>query len=120
MQDAELEADLQNLKPQWHALDFIGLALGMIPFVLSYSTSKTSYSTITSEGMAVGERVTKHVDYVALAGGGGAILCALIGLMFIGKMRRRPPRLAVFLCLLALGAFQILRGVLALGANAFI
>lgn len=120
MNTPDLDPDLEAMKPQWHALDFIGLALGLVPFMLSYSTTTRSSSSFSEGGASFGTETVKHMDYVALAGGAGAILCALLGLAFIAKMRKRPPRLAVFVGLLALGSLQILRGVLAVGASAFI
>ena len=116
----DLDPDLEALKPRYHALDFIGLALGMIPFAISYSTTSSTSTSVTSDGMTISSQTVKHMDYVALGGGVGAILCALLGLAFIGKMRSRPLRLAVFVGLLALGGLQILRALLANGGSAFL
>jgi hypothetical protein len=111
--DASLDAELQAMKPSWHTLDVVGLVLGLIPFALSYSVTTSAYSSTTvNGGFEVGTQTTHHMDYVALAGGGGAILCAIVSLAMIGRMRSRGVRLGVFAALLALGGLQVIRGVL--------
>lgn len=114
------DPDLDAMKPRYHALDFIGLALGLIPFMISYSTTSSTSTSITSDGMTISSQTVKHMDYVALGGGAGAILCALLGLAFIGRMRSRPLRLGVFVGLIALGGLQIVRAMLANGGSAFL
>lgn len=111
--DLQVDSDLMAMKPVWHVVDVLGLVTGLVPFVLSYSqTTSTSVST-SGGGLDVGTTTVSHMDYVALGGGGVTLLLAVIGLALIGRMRSRSIRLAIFIVLLALGSFQIIRGVLA-------
>ena len=108
-----LGGDLAAMKPTLHPVDFFGLIAALVPFGLSYSRTETSYSTVTATGaLEVGTRTTRHMDYVALAGGALALVCAVIGLSLIGRMKAKGIRFAIFAVLLALGGFQIIRGVL--------
>ena len=109
----ELDPDLRPRKPTIHFVDIVGLLAGAVPFALSYSKTTSSYSSTAGGGLEVGTVTTSHMDYVALGGGGLAILCAFVGLLMIGRMASRPLRFAVFAVLLALGGLQIIRGVLA-------
>ncbi len=109
----ELNADVEAMKPRLHVVDFLGLIAGAVPFVLPpMNTSTSSYSSTTGGGFEVGTKTTKHVDYIALGGGAGAIICAIIGIALIGRMRVRALRFGVFAVLLALGVFQVIRAVL--------
>ena len=102
------------MKPSFHTLDFVGLVLGLIPFGISYSVTTTDFFEVTaSGGMSSGTMTKHHMDYVALAGGGGAILCAIVSLAMIGRMKSRGVRIGIFAVLLALGGLQVIRGVLA-------
>lgn len=108
------DPDLQALKKNYVFSDFLGLVAGLVPFVLSFSTTTSTSSTTSADGgFSMGTTTTKHMDYVALGGGGIAILCALIGLAFIGKVKSRGARLGIFAALVALGVLQIARGVIA-------
>lgn len=106
------DPDLAPQKKAWTPFDFLGLAAGLVPFALPYSESKTDYATETPHGLEVGTRTTKHMDYMALGGGGVAVVCAFVGLFLLARLKWRGFRLALFAVLLALGGFQILRGAL--------
>jgi hypothetical protein len=106
------DPDITPQKKTFTAADFFGLIAGLVPFALSFSESKTDYSDMTANGLEVGTRTTRHMDYNALGGGGIAILCAFVGMLMIGRMKSKPLRFAIFAVLLALGGFQILRGAL--------
>ena len=109
----DLDPELRPRKPKVHFVDVAGVLAGVLPFALSYSTTTSSYTSTDGGGLEVGTVTKSHMDYVALGGGGAAVLCAVIGLAMIGKMGSRPLRFAVFALLLALGGLQIIRGVLA-------
>jgi hypothetical protein len=111
--DPELEA----LKKNWLPVDFIGLAAGLVPFVLSYSETSTHSVTTRGSGVDVTQTIQQHVDYIALGGGAVAIACAVIGLLLIARTRTRALRFAVFAGVLALGGFQIIRGTLTEGGT---
>jgi hypothetical protein len=109
----DLDPDLRPRKPKVHVADVAGLLCGAVPFALSYSKTTSSYASTDGGGLEIGTITRSHMDYVALGGGGVAVLCAIIGLAMISRMGSRPLRLGIFIVLLALGGFQIIRGVLA-------
>jgi hypothetical protein len=109
----DLDPDLQPRKANVHLVDVAGLLCGAVPFALSYSKTTSSYSSTDGARLEMGTTTKSHMDYVALGGGAIAALCAIIGLAMIGRMGSRPLRLGIFIVLLALGGFQIMRGVLA-------
>jgi hypothetical protein len=112
MSTAVDDPDIAPQKKSFSAADIFGLIAGLVPFALSFSESKTEYSNQTANGLEIGTRTTRHMDYIALGGGGVAILCAFIGLFMIGRMKSKPLRFVIFAVLLALGGFQIMRGAL--------
>jgi hypothetical protein len=106
-------AELEAFKKNWTPVDFLGLAAGLVPFALSWSTTTTSSVEAKGGGLEMSTSTTKHIDYLAVGGGAVAVVCAIVGLLLIGRMRTRSIRFVVFAGLLALGGLQLVRGVLA-------
>ena len=107
------DPDLKPRKPNVHAVDIVAVIAGVVPFAVPYNTTTTSGVETGPAGMSIVERTETHEDYAAIGGGAAAVLFAIIGLALIGRMGSRPLRLGIFIVLLALGGFQIIRGVLA-------
>ncbi len=96
--------DLARLRaPRFpHGLDWLGGVAGVVPFFLSFWTSSTR-----SENGHVIEAVRR--DYVALGGGGLALLAGALSLALV---RSTPPaararRLGASATLVALGLYQL-------------
>jgi len=74
------------------------------------STSSTTTTEVHGSGLEISTRTSKHTDYVAVAGGALAVVCAFVGLLLIARMRTRAVRFVIFAVLLALGGLQLVRG----------
>jgi hypothetical protein len=106
------DPELAAFKKNWSPVDVLGFAAGLVPFVLSFSTSSETSVEMHGTSMEISTRTHKHMDYVAVAGGAVAVVCAFVGLLLIARMRTRAVRFVVFAVLLALGGFQLVRGFL--------
>lgn len=106
------DPELAAFKKNWSPVDVLGFAGGLVPFVLSMSTSSTTTTEVHGSGLELATHTTKHLDYVAVAGGALAVVCAFVGLLLIARMRTRAVRFVVFAVLLALGGLQLVRGFL--------
>lgn len=87
----------------------VGAIFGLIPFVVSFSSTRTS----SGGGVAT----CSHMDFAALIGGAIALIAGVAALMpkrdAMGPVQSAPMgiRLGSGLVVAALGAFQILRGL---------
>jgi len=106
------DPDLAAFKKNWSPVDVLGFAGGLAPFVVSMSTSSTTTTEVHGSGLEISTRTSKHTDYVAVAGGALAVVCAFVGLLLIARMRTRAVRFVIFAVLLALGGLQLVRGFL--------
>jgi hypothetical protein len=106
------DPELAAFKKNWSPVDFLGLAAGLVPFVLSFSTSSETAVEMHGKSMEISTRTHKHMDYIAVGGGAVAVVCAFVGLLLIARMRTRAVRFVVFAVLLALGGLQLARGFL--------
>lgn len=86
--------------------EIIAFVLGIVPFVCNFSTSTTT----TRNG-----QVTSHqeTDFIALAAGAIVMLMAAASFRLLGRTANedRIKRIGIIVVLVALGAFQILRGL---------
>lgn len=82
--------------------EIAGIVLAAAPFICSFSTTSTYNGVVTS-----------HTDYAAIALG---VIAILVGLSTIRLWEKTPPadlmkRRGLFVLILALGAFQVARGL---------
>ena len=100
-----------------HSVDYLALAAGALPFVLSFRETHTE--SITFDGSvdpkAVAELSAKasHTEYkdaAAIGGGAVAVVLALVTLAFWRSTQRekRAMRIGLTLVILALGAYQLI------------
>ena len=102
---AELAA-LQNNKTRvMSPFSIIGLVAGLVPFILSLHSS-SSYA-INSEVVH-----STHLDYVAVPGGGLALLLAAVAMVagLRDEAAGKGIRALVALAVAGLGIYQLLRG----------
>ncbi len=85
--------------------ELVGLLAGIAPFFVSCSSSSTS----TVNGRVV---ESSYFDLFAVVGGAIAVLVALsmLGQLGVTAPEDKAKRSGVFVLMIALGAFQILRG----------
>jgi len=81
-----------------------GAISGFVPFVIHSSTS----SSVTVNGVV---ESAGYRDNVALGAGVLALACGLIALLFAVKGKAPPARLGLAIAVIALGAYQIARGI---------
>lgn len=107
--DAEL-AEMRGVKVPG-ASEYIGGAGAVLPFFVndSESSSTTVNGVVTSASL---------IDYVAVAGGGVAVLFGIVSVALLGKTApmKRSLRAALGGGLLLVGVFQLLRGLGYVGA----
>ncbi|MCC6526964.1 MAG: hypothetical protein IT373_30230 [Polyangiaceae bacterium] len=81
----------------------LGVVLGVVPFFLHYGSVQTT--TVNGVTTVSGQ------DFVALGGGGGALLLGLVGVV-AGLRAKSMPTVGIAAAALALGVVQLLRGLL--------
>lgn len=103
-EDAEL-AEMRGVKVPG-ASEYIGGVGAALPFFIHYSAS----SSTTVNGVVTS---SSFIDYVALAGGGIAVLFGIVSLALLGKTAptKKSLRAALGGGLLLVGVFQLLRGL---------
>lgn len=86
--------------------EIIAFVIGIVPFVCNIGTT----STRTVNGQVVSHQET---NFIALAAGALVILMAIASFRLLGRTadEDRIKRIGVIVVLVALGAFQILRGL---------
>lgn len=91
-----------------------GLVVGLIPFVISFRQSSSTSVTVTTEGVeqTVSESGSSF-DYVALPAGALAIVLGVGALILAlrSSSKVKATRLAIAAGVLAIGAFQVVRGL---------
>jgi hypothetical protein len=98
-----MDDDQDNLKPSSdRTFAVAGLVAGLVPFVLSTSSSHT----VTVNGVVT---TASYRDMVAIVGGVVAIVCSLIALVATRKSQI-GSRYAFPAVVLVLGAYQLARG----------
>jgi hypothetical protein len=101
-QDLSLNVSLSAASKTWTV---IGLIAGLLPFLIS--TSSSSSTTVNGQITSFAYR-----DNFALAGGAVALLCGIIAAISERKPSDvRTKRLLVAFAIVALGGFQIARGL---------
>jgi len=81
----------------------VGLGAGFLPFVFSFRTSQST----TVNGQVVS---SSSLGYVALLGGGIALLAGVVALLGASKATDKKKAMAVAGAVLLLGALQLARG----------
>lgn len=86
--------------------EIAAFVIGVVPFVCNFSTSTTT---------TVNGRVTSHqeTDFIALAAGALVVLLAVGSFRLLGRTPNedRIKRYGIIAVLIALGVFQVLRGL---------
>ena len=89
-----------------------GVALGVLPFFLSFRETRESSFVMSADGAQISQTTHRTAfDYVAVPCGALAIVLGLVGL-FRALPARKLGVLGVGVAAMALGLLQVLRGVL--------
>jgi hypothetical protein len=93
-------------------LPAVGLAVGVVPFMVSYRQTHQSSVSTTADGTEITHVTHKtRFDYVAVPCGALAFVLGLVGLLR-GLSVRKLEVLGVGVAAMALGVFQAVRGFL--------
>ena len=99
---ADLAATIQRKPAPW-ALVYIGAIVGLIPLLVRMGSA----TVITIDGAVVEE---SYRDWVAIGGGFVALGCGLVAAGLSLSSRPITQQLGLAVAVLALGAFQLMRG----------
>src|SRR5258705_10659198 len=98
-----MEGDI-SVKAGDKPLMILGAIAGAVPFIIS----STSTSSTTVNGVVTS---FTYRDNVALAGGAVAAVCGLIAVALAVKNKGGAARIGAALAVLALGGYQVARGL---------
>lgn len=97
-----------------NTLDYVGLAAGMIPFGLSFRSTRTSSMTTTvtadhGASTTITAMASQYTDPIALVGGAIAVVIGLISFARFAKTERakRPLRIGLSVAIVVLGIVQL-------------
>jgi|HubBroStandDraft_2_1064218.scaffolds.fasta_scaffold196587_2 hypothetical protein len=110
----ELDEELKQIQRSKvnGVLPGVGLAIGLLPFFLSFRETRESSFVMSADGAQISQTTHKMAfDYIAVPFGALAIVLGLVGLLR-GLPARKLGVLGAGVAAMALGLLQVVRGFL--------